>query len=95
MTTIEFHLYHDMTHLGSIYYSDQVGDKSGEYVPLSEHQALQTHANLLAKEVYDLRGLLRRVVEIGPELFDNIEVYENHKTPQLIQLLRNCKEAIK
>ena len=74
---------------------------SGEYVPLAKHKALETHAGLLAKEVYELKGLLRRVVEVGPALFDDegwnrdAEMYENSQSNELFQLLLDCREVLK
>ena len=53
-------------------------DRSGEYVPLTEYQALKSHAELLAKETYELKGLLRRVNEIGPKLTDTLK-WSNRK----------------
>ncbi len=94
MTTIEFHLYHDMTHLGSIYYSDQVGDKSGEYVPLAEHKALDAHAGLLAKEVYELKGLLRRWVWMSRIMSFISSVNLELECTRLEQLLLDCQEAL-
>ena len=83
------------------YNANRSEDISGEYVPLAEYKALETHMQSLATEVYELKGLLRRWVEIEPALFNDeewnreAEVYENCQTSALQQLLLDCKEAIK
>ncbi len=69
-------------------------DASGEYVPLSDHQALRTHMESLAKETYQLKGLIRRVINIGPEIYDNWDDVEGWKSDRLTQLLEDCREAL-
>ena len=68
--------------------------KDGEYVPLAEYQALKTHMESLAKESYQLKGLIRRVIEIGPEIYDNWDDIEGWKSDRLTQLLKDCQEAL-
>ncbi len=57
MTIVKF------TQHSGYYHTDWDGDMSGEYVPLAEYQALKTHMESLAKESYELKGLIRRVVD--------------------------------
>ncbi len=77
------------------YGCEQLGDMSGEYVPLSEYQALKTHMESLAKESYELKGLIQRVVEMGWSLVDELgEAGWNAQSPELIQLLQDCQEAL-
>ncbi len=59
MTIVKF-----TQHSGYTYYhTDWDGNMSGEYVPLADYQALKTHMESLAKESYELKGLIRRVVD--------------------------------
>lgn len=74
--------------------SDDTNDMSGEYVPLAEYQALEAHMKLLAKETYELKGLLRRVVERGWTLVDEFGDGWNAQSPQLAQLLGDCQEVL-
>ena len=63
----------------------------GEYVPLPEHQALKTHMESLAKETYELKGLIRRVVELLPHTYD----YQQLESEDIKQLLADCQGALK
>ena len=90
MTIVKF-----TQHSGYTYYhTDWDGDMSGEYVPLTEYQDLKTHMESLTKESYELKGLLRRVINIGPEVFDDITMDFNEKSSKLVQLLRDCRGAL-
>ena len=90
MTIIEF--YKDGEYR---YGCEQPGDMSGEYVPLAEYQALKTHMESLAKESYQLKGLIRRVIDIGPDLLDDTEVPYNPTFKSILeQLFKDCQEAI-
>ena len=66
----------------------------GDYVPLAEYQALKTHMESLAKESYELKGLIRRVIYIGPEIYDNWDDVEGWKSDRLTYLLNDCQEAL-
>ena len=57
----------------------------------SQIEANMRYINSLAREVYELKGLLRRVVEIGPTLKGS-HVWESKS---LEDLLRDCREALK
>ena len=87
-----------------LYVQIKLGLESGpenEYVPLAEHKALETHIRLLAWECYELKELLRQIVEIVPALFDDEkwnregEAYENEQSNELFQLLLDCREVLK
>ena len=83
MTIVKF------TQHSGYYHTDWDGDMSGEYVPLAEYQALKTHMESLAKETYQLKGLIRRVINMP--LLDN---YDSEYFRKLGQLLKDCQEAL-
>ena len=88
MTIVKF------TQHSGYYHTDWDGDMSGEYVPLADYQALKTHMESLAKESYELKGLIRRVIYIGPEIYDNWDDVEGWKSDRLTYLLKDCQEAV-
>jgi hypothetical protein len=74
-------------------FPDQPGP-SDEYVPLAEFEVLETHTNLLARETYELKVLLRRVIEISL-LFDDCYDYDTEAYRKLNQLILDCEAALK
>ena len=75
------------------YHTYDTQAESIECVPLAEHKALEAHTRLLATEVHELRGLLRRVVEMP--LIDDCYDSDTQSFNKLEQLLLDCEESLR
>ncbi len=96
-TIIKFVRYHEG--VADSYACDWPGNATGEYVPLAEYNALRSECDKIADErleqamrTNELKALIKRVIEIGPRL-DDSDIVEG-QTPVLIQLLKDCQDAI-
>ncbi len=66
---------------------------SGEYVPLAEYEEFKNHMESLVKESYELKGLIRRVLDSN--VYDRQSLHGVvYKSPDLEQLLKDCQEAL-
>ncbi len=73
----------------------QYEDVAGEYVPLAEYQELKTHMVSLARESYELKGLIRRVLNFSPSLLiDDCFDSDGEWYQKLKQLFNDCQEAL-
>ena len=84
-----------------LYQCNQVGDNSGEYVPLAEYQELEDKAIVCANDVIRLVALLRRWNEIAPDLAIDTDTYDEDsnsyilaKSPELAQLIQDTQETL-
>ncbi len=90
MTIVRFTQHSGYTY----YYTDWDNNMSGEYVPLTEYQELKTHMESLAKESYELKGLIQRILNFSPPLIDDCFDSDVESYQKLKQLFNDCREAL-
>ena len=87
------------TKLVGMWYRCWLESQQYEDVSLAEYQDPKTHIESLAKESYELKGLIRRVINVGNELFSDPELSPNwHWKDYLMdldKLVVDCREALK
>ncbi len=100
MTTIVKFTYSEWPMRFGGYECNKLGGKmSGEYVPLAEYHKIFDDAVELAKQVEKLKALIQRVIDMN--LTDSLKwspvilgATEGYQSPELIQLLKDCQEAL-